>query len=395
MVLTYRAKILIILLVTLIFRATSNMLQTSIPLYAKYVLHASAFTVSLIAMLVNIAAFFSLLFFGFRSVAIGKAIFLSLIMVCVFPLLYLVTYDEFTFTFISSIVAFWIGSLLPLLLATIAVTSGPQKRERELTIFAATLSLGLVLGPIYQGTLLSMTADNLVYSMLLFVPLVAVAAVFFSLVRLDENLKIAGNFDLGFTKRASYWVGILALESFNMPFIAVVTFGGIFARSNFGASYADIEFLFTGFFLTSFLVRLLLIRLTLSRYAVMMGSFVSTMLGLAIVYGSSTLGEVGLGFLLLGYSHGASYPIATNQIANSAPKEKLVAAFTVSSLIDNIVYSLGTPIVGIIAQYLGLNAVFIWVEMPVAAIAVAYLLLSKYISVKTLARPVNIGKSLR
>ena len=179
-------------------------------------------------------------------------------------------------------------------------------------------------------------------------------------------------FQLIFTKNPMYWVGILAYESFNFPFIAILTFGGIFAVRGFGASYAVIEGLFTGFFLTSLIVRLLLVRASTVNDSVMLASFVVMAVALPLVVFSSTIWEFALSFVLFGYSHAAAYPVATRYIAKAVPNEVLVAAYTVASLIDAGVYMVATPLLGLAAQFYGLSSMFLLIEIPVFAIGITY-----------------------
>jgi predicted MFS family arabinose efflux permease len=369
------------------------MMQTSVPLFAKYVLHSSDLTVSLIATVATITTLLSLFFFGFRRVAIGRAIFLSLILSCVTLPMFLVAFNAVALALITALVTFWLGALLSLLLASLTIITSPQNRQRDLTIFSAVLSLSLVLGPIFQGAVLTLTGDNLVLSMLSFAALMASAAVLFSRIRLDENLKVGGTFEVGFVKDTRYWIGVLATESFTVPFLAILTFGGILARNNFGASYADIETLLAAFFVTSFLVRVALVKFTVSRLGVMMLSFVMSIVGLMVVAFSSSLIQLAVGFVLLAYSHGATFPVGQNYIADSVIEEKLVPAYTVSALIDACIYLVGTPLVGIAAQYLGLNSAFLLIEFPVAAIGASYLLLLREAS-RTTARSCAVSGSV-
>jgi hypothetical protein len=272
-------------------------------------------------------------------------------------------------------VNFWIGTLLPLLLTTVVLISSPEVCDRNLTIFSAVLSLSLVLSPIYQGLLLTATNGNLAISMFLFAPLTGGATILFALLmRSEKTLKTAREkFQLIFTQNPMYWIGILAYESFNFPFIAILTFGGIFARRNFGASYSMIEALFTAFFLTSLIVRLLLVRVSTLNDAVMLASFLVMAVALPLVALSSNLWEFALSLVLFGYSHAAAYPVAWRYIARAVSNQALIAAYTVASLIDASVYMIGTPLLGLAAQYYGLSGMFLIIEVPVFAIGIAYI----------------------
>jgi len=372
--LSERTKLVIILLVTLAYRATNNMLQTSVPLYAKYVLGQSDFTVSVIVALANISAILSLLYLGYSSMRVGKSIFLSLAFTCVCLPLFLVTWNVVSLALVNLFVTFWIGTLMPLLLATVVLVSGPLFRERNLTIFYAVLSLSLVLGPIYQGAVLAATNDNLISSMLCFAPLVAAAAVLFlPLLRSEGKLEVAGQkVGILFVRDPRYWMGILAFESFNLPFIAIATFGGIFAKNSYGASYGVIETLFTAFFFTSLIVRIILVRFPSRNEPIMLLSFLVMGIGLLMWAFSSSFWDLTLSLVLLGSAHGSTYPIATRHIADSVSREKTVGAFTVCLLIDDAVSLAGAPLLGLIAELFGLSSLFLTLEVPVLGIGLGY-----------------------
>lgn len=373
-------KLLIALVVTLVYRASSNMLQTSVPLYAKYVLGQSDFTVSVIVALAELASIISLLYLAYSEIGVGRSILVSLALTSLTIPLFLVTESVVTLTLVNMFVNFWISTLMPLLLTSVVLISSPELYDRNLTIFSAALSLSLVLSPIYQGVLLTATNDNLVLSMFLFAPLMGAATVlFFLLMRSEASLKTAREkFRLTFAKSPMYWIGILAYESFNFPFIAILTFGGIFARRNFGTSYTTIEALFTMFFLTSLIVRLLLVRASTLNEPVLLASFVMMAVALPLIAFSTTLWEFALSFILFGYSHAASYPVATRYIARAVSHEVLIAAYTVTSLIDTFVYMVAAPLLGLAALYNGLSGMFIMIEIPVFAIGISYVAILKF-----------------
>jgi DHA1 family multidrug resistance protein-like MFS transporter len=374
-----RTKLVIVLLITLSYRATSNMLQTSVPLYAKYVLHESDFIVSMIVAIAQVAVIASLLYLGYSHIGVGKSIFASLLFTSLCIPLFIITQNVLSLTVVTLFANFWIGTLMPLLLTTVVLISSPGSIDRNLAIFSATLSFSLVLSPIYQGALLAATNNDLVSSMLFFAPLMAAAtALFILLMRSGTSLKaVRGKFELVFVRSSLYWMGILAYESFNFPFIAILTFGGIFAKRNFGASYSTIEAIFTAFFLTSLLVRLLLVRLSTIDEPVMLLSFAAMAVALPLTAFSSNLSEFALSFVLLGYSHAAGYPVAARYIAKAVTNEGLMAAYTVASLIDASVIIFATPIIGIVAQLLGLSDMFLMIEVPVFAIGITYALIMR------------------
>ncbi len=377
-----RGKFVVVLVTIFVYRATSNMLQTSIPLYTKYVLFASDLVVSLVVGLASIAALLSLFFFGLRKVNVGRGILVSLAMTCISLPLLLVAFNTISLTLIYSAINFWSGSLLTLLLTAAVLVSDDENRQRNITIFSAALSLSLVLGPVYQAFVLVLARDNLAYSMTLFTPVLAMATLLFFFIGAENKLSLTSKLELRFIRNKPYWIGILAFESFTIPFIALLTFGGIFEKNNFGASYAQIELIFTAFFSTSLIVRLMMVRLSVSRHILLMGSFASTVIGLVLVSASSNLIETTLGFVLLGYSHGVYVPVGANLVVKNVPKEGLVGANTVSALIDSAIFLVATPLLGVVAQNFGLRVLFVASSVPVIAIGIGYSILSRQVSRK-------------
>jgi hypothetical protein len=64
-------------------------------------------------------------------------------------------------------------------------------------------------------------------------------------------------------------------------------------------------------------------------------------------------------------------------------EDRVTAGLDLSNMLNHnntAIYVVGTAIIGIIAQYLSLATVFVWIEVPVAMIAVGYLVLSKHAS---------------
>jgi DHA1 family multidrug resistance protein-like MFS transporter len=372
-----RSLLIIILVVTLVYRATNNMLQTSVPLFAKYALGLNDFSVSVVVAISNVAALLGLVYFGFTRVRLRRTILFALVVVsCSIPLL-LVIHDAASLTLLYSFIMFSTSAVLALLTTAVVVIALPGGSEKNILLYMATLSLGLVVGPILQGFLLAVSNQNLTYSMVLFVPPMLAGTALFYLVRLNDTEEVGEKFRIRVVRNSKYWVGVLANESYSFPYTAIIVFGGIFARSEVGASYAEVEILLTVLFVTSLGARLFLLRMRRWKYPLMISSLIFSGLGLLVIYFSSSMAVALMGFVLLGYSHGISYPVATSYIATAVAGEDLAAANMMSQLIDGTVLLGATPIIGAVAEAFSLRTSFLFSLLPTLAIGSAFILLSK------------------
>ncbi len=368
---------MILLVLTMAYRATSIMLQTTIPLFAKYVLHSSDFLVSLIVAMSSIFPILSLGYITVKGISVSNGLLLSLVGISAALPVYLFISNPLMLAVVSSFVYFWTAPASVLLLASVILTSPGEKRERNVILFTAALSASLVLSPAFQGFVLSLSSDNLALSMALFAPILVVSLVFFSLIRHDAELTIRSRFDLGFLRNRNYVLGVLSNEIFSVPFALLLTFGGIFSKNELGASYVTIETLFALFFVTSFIVRIFLSRIRASKYYLVITVSATTIVGLALIYDSSSLGELALSFALLGYAHGLYFPTSSNYIADAASRQKFTTANSVSTVIDQIVTSASLPIMGAIVGTFGLRSVFLYVEAPVLVLSLVFLKLGR------------------
>ena len=369
------------------YRSTSNMLQTTIPLYLKYELSTSDFVISLIVTILGISAMLSLIYTTLRQSDVRKRLLVSLGIVAIGLPGFLVAKDLVFFVILTSILYFGTGSILVLLVTAVVLVGSPKAQERNIILFTVVLSLSLVLSPIFQAGILTLLSGNLAYSMVSFAPLVGVSILLISSVEVQQHDQSSNDnvhqsktksrlIDFEFFKNRKFILGVLTNQIYTMPFIAITTYGGIFARERFAISYSSVEFLFSFFFVTSFLSRLLLLRLRSYRYTAVVSIIIFTITGLALVYLSSSLVYLSVGFVLLGYAHGVSYPVAQNYIAESSSRDRLAAANSASSLIGQIFNLASLPIIGALVQYSGAGLMYLIIILPVFILSLAYLILS-------------------
>gem|GEM_PF-835800 len=368
-----RSKLLLLLVTALAYRATTNMLQTSLPLYIKYHTDASNLDVSLVMAAAAASSFAAIAYFGLKHTAIKKAVVVGLIALTIGTSFYIVSQGILEATAVS--VFTYIGAgVQPLLLTSVVLTSNPARRERNISVFAAMLSLSLILGPLYQSIMLRASNDNLSVSMVSFAPLAALALILFSSVKFEDSAIIGEKLDLSFLKNRVYVLGILADVIYSIPFSAVITFGGILAKQSFDANYTIIELLFSAYFGASLVTRLVSLKIRSKFYSVVMALIV-TLLGLTVMGLSTNFSELALSFVLLGVPHGVAYSAGASYIASAVPRKSLAAANLVSSFLFGAVSFGILPVLGVLAQFTGLRESFLFIEAPVALIGVAFVTL--------------------
>jgi len=349
------------------------MLQTSLPLYIKYHTDASNLDVSLVMAAAAASSFAAIAYFGLKHTAIKKAVVVGLIALTIGTSFYIVSQGILEATAVS--VFTYIGAgVQPLLLTSVVLTSNPARRERNISVFAAMLSLSLILGPLYQSIMLRASNDNLSVSMVSFAPLAALALILFSSVKFEDSAIIGEKLDLSFLKNRVYVLGILADVIYSIPFSAVITFGGILAKQSFDANYTIIELLFSAYFGASLVTRLVSLKIRSKFYSVVMALIV-TLLGLTVMGLSTNFSELALSFVLLGVPHGVAYSAGASYIASAVPRKSLAAANLVSSFLFGAVSFGILPVLGVLAQFTGLRESFLFIEAPVALIGVAFVTL--------------------
>ena len=340
-------KIVALLLITVIFRATSNMVQTSVPLFASYVLHGSNFLVSIIAAVSTVSGFLAYSYAGFKVRNLKRAASFGLIFLLGSLCLLIFLSNFVTLALVASTLSIAIGGLSVTLLTLSALGSDASHRERNVKLFTAALSLGLLFGPLWQALMLFLTGSNLVYSMILFAPLVLVAFLFLPWIKESTNSRQTRiGLDLGFVRNPLFISGVLADLSFTVPLTIILTFGGIYAKDNFGASFLGIQLLFSVFFFTSFLARMVYVRVSPGKSGALISSIIVTIAGLLIMYFASNFSEILLAGIILGYAHGIYFPVSINYIADGVPSQRLASALSVMSIAGDSTSAVALPLVG-------------------------------------------------
>jgi len=352
------------IIVTLTFsvRASNNVLQTTVPLLAKFDLTYTQLEVGLLMATMSASALVAALVNSRVSVAARRRLFI------LFSALYALSLFTFTFSNRMSVLAYVslagvsYGFIFPNIMTAAQLFPDQRLRERVIAAYTLALAISLIAGPALESLVLAHFPLRL--SFLFFTPLGIIVAAMSPLVRFPRE---PGKRREDRGKGPSVWsrvgfrVGIYAFLVYSAPTAVLLTFGGIFAREAFYAPYWLITLIFAAFFTASFLTRVLLLARSIGRlipYVITMMSI--SLAGLALVAISRSLLLYVVAFSVLGVPHGLGMPLAMISISRSFPEEERNRAnsyFTSTMMAMQI----AMPLVGGLAlRYTGFRALILY-----------------------------------
>jgi len=352
------------IIVTLTFsvRASNNVLQTTVPLLAKFDLTYTQLEVGLLMATMSASALVAALVNSRVSVAARRRLFIM------FSALYALSLFTFTFSNRMSVLAYVslagvsYGFIFPNIMTAAQLFPDQRLRERVIAAYTLALAISLIAGPALESLVLAHFPLRL--SFLFFAPLGIIVAAMSPLVRFPRE---PGKRREDRGKGPSVWsrvgfrVGIYTFLVYSAPTAVLLTFGGIFAREAFHAPYWLVTLIFAAFFTASFLTRVLLLARPIGRlipYVITLMSI--SLVGLALVAISRSLLLYVVAFSVLGVPHGLGMPLAMISISRSFPEEERNRAnsyFTSTMMAMQI----AMPLVGGLAlRYTGFRALMLY-----------------------------------
>ncbi|MGC8609042.1 MAG: MFS transporter [Thermoplasmata archaeon] len=378
----------IIISMTFGIRASNNMYMTTVPLLAKYYFDYSEFFVGAISAA---GATGTLVMSALINSRLGpklrRKVFIasSFIYMVIFPVFYIS--NRFLIWPVVIIAGFVLGAIMPNIITSASLFNDRKTRERILSMYTLTLSISLVAGPAIESEILRvypLTESFLFFSIL---PISSFAMSFF--IKFPEESqkekKVGGNI----ARNSGFVAAILNIMTYNIPFALILTFGGIYAKDAFNASYSLITLMFSLFFMTSFASRVMLTIKTPEKLWLLMGlSVLITSSGLIVLAFSNNIYIFAASFMMLGFPHGFTYPLSVISISRSfQPSERSAANsyfFSVMMLIGAVM-----PFVsGIMVDAIGMKTSFLSV-IPVILVLLI-LLRREIISMRTSMRSVSV-----
>jgi len=172
--------------------------------------------------------------------------------------------------------------------------------------------------------------------------------------------------DASLSKHA-FRIALLALLTYQAPFVALLTFGGLLGHHDDHASATSVELAFGVFFTFSLGVRILVTIRSPIRHTgrVLTGSVIATIVGVAVIGAAHGLVAFYVGMAILGAPHGVTLPVASSILAENTSTWSLGRA-NGRLMAGTNVLTVAVPFAcGWLVQEVGYRPMFLFLEVPV------------------------------
>lgn len=365
-----------LLVVTGLFRASQNAVQTTFAPFGNDVLRLSPSVIGLGVTLAGVVASVGNLFLvsrlrakHLRRVALTGLAALSFS-------IFVIVFGSSVSTYLASAIIMGVstGLVMPVL-ATLASQVPGVTRDRALVGYSVALSASLAIGPLFESLLLSATNNSLQTALLGFAPLPILAGVLMLFVSSANGAPVddanqAASFPARVRKNAHLRLAILGLLLYQVPFVAVTTFGVLIAHFSYGASAATAQLSFTVFFVFSFSTRSILLWKPFGIHSGLLLRIAAlvTLVGVLVLGAGHDLILLMIAMALLGIPHGLVYPLSISLVAHGTTSADLPKANAILSTATNAVSVTGPFLLGVITTHLGYRTMLFLVFIPVAVL---------------------------
>ncbi len=359
--------IYIILLMTLTFsvRANNNLILTTIPLISKYYLNFNSIEIGLLAAVaVGSTGLMSALINSRLCPRKRRKLFISSIIIySIFePLFYFS--NRYSIWILVLLSGFFFGSVMPNIISSAGTIKDKKTRERTLTLYTLSLSASLVIGPLIESYIL--LYFNLYQLFLFFIPFGILAVALSFKIRFPEENKNKTKKKINVFSNNGFKLSVFNNISYDIPFALILTFGGIFARTEFNAPYSFVELLLAGFFGLSFLSRFFLsYRPTKKLYKTTTVAISITIVGLIMIYFSSSLIIYFIIICFLGIPHGLTFPTSLTALSRSFKEDEISVANTYFYALMMFLAVVVPSVSGLMVYSIGLRYTFLLFAVPV------------------------------
>lgn len=370
----YLQMLLVIVSMTFAIRASNNMISTTIPLLVKYDFHFTQTEVGIISAVLSLGTFITSGLVNSRLKTSARRKFFitsSVLYALVLPLFYFST--PITIWVISALAGLSLGAIMPNIITYAGLLEDRKARERLLSIYTLALSISLVAGPALESVILTKFTLRDVF--VFFEPMAIAAAILSLFIKFPQEER--KNVKLNVLSNPGFKTAVINILTYNIPFSAILAFGGIYAVTYLHVTYSTVTALFSLFFTTSLLARIYLsVRPPQSVAHHAYAAISMTVIGLIMILTSINLFEFALALLILGFPHGLTYPLSVISISRTFKPEERNAAnssfFAVMMVIGIIVPS----VAGYIADLVGIKYMF---GLLIPVILVLSALLRRYV----------------
>lgn len=364
------ALISIYLLATGLFRASQNAAQTTMPLIGHNLIGIGVTKVGLLATIGGGASVLTNLVMASLKRS-RRSIFVAGL--GAFPIGVLAVALSRTFLeLVAAIVLFAItGAIVMPALASSSASLGSVSSKRGAVAYTVALSLSLAIGPLIEAGALRLSHDSIRIALTTFVPLAVVA----SILGISKLGKINSTQRETKTRERSAYVlfrergfrdAVFSLALYQFPFVAIINFAAIMAKSRFGSSAAFSQEALTAFFIISFLSRaFLLIHPTKeSDIDWLRASAVATVLGVLLIGLAGTPVMFLVAMVLLGIPHGLTFPLALNLLNETVEHEQLAKGNAILSATTGLISLVGPFVIGLLSARFGISKMFLLMAVP-------------------------------
>lgn len=373
---------MLLLVVTMLFRSSQNMAQTTFSILARERLHMSPALIGLVMAAASLFGVGATAWFAPRVPTPARRLVVasSLGLVSVAIGLFAVAPDASVMALAAVLLGIGGGVAMPTLM-TIAGSRGGRNRDRDLALYSLALSASLAGGPLLEAFVLGESGQSLelAYVVFMALPLAALALLLWRGISPPEGMRsllparIGRSASGGYRELVANWNWRLAVTGtllYQVPFVAVVAFGGAMARTVDHASPAAAELAFAAFFSTSFGA-----RAWVARYAPIerkIGAFfvaaALSVLGLVMLATGSNVAVLVSAMAVLGVPHGLIFPVALALVAEGAGSTQGLAHGNAGLLAVVNLSSVGMPaLLGELVQLVGYRYMVLAVLLPVVA----------------------------
>lgn len=245
-------SLMALLLVTGLFRSTQIAVQTTFAPFGHDILKLSPSIIGLGITLVESFVALANFWLVYRLHSGRLCVILVGLALLSFTIFMIVLGSSVPSYLISTVVFGVSGGLVMPVLATLAGKVPSIARDRALTSYTVAPSASLVIGPFIESQLLNITGGSLDTALLSFAPFLLIAGLLLLFVvpsaESSGHLKSDASSPALISKNAHLRLAIAALILYQVPFVAVTTFGALIAHISYDASACLAQLSFIVFF---------------------------------------------------------------------------------------------------------------------------------------------------
>ncbi|MDA8182836.1 MAG: MFS transporter [Acidimicrobiales bacterium] len=369
----------LLLVVTMLFRSSQNMAQTTLSILGHDRLDMSPSLIGLVMAAASLCGVAATAWFAPRVPAAARRIVVTASMALVAASLgaFAAAPNVIVVACAAAVLGVGGGVAMPTMM-TMAGSGDEARRDRDLALYTLALSASLAVGPLLEALVLGESGQSLPVAYLAFMAMPLVAIVLLVWRGVGGGRRLIGRSPKG-TASAGYrallanrqWrLAVTGTLLYQVPFVAIVAFGGAMARSVDHASPAGTELAFAAFFATSFAARAWVVRYAPIERKV--GAFfvaaALTVVGLVLLATGTGVVLFAVSLAVLGIPHGLIFPVALALVAEGAGTSEGLARGNAGLLAMVNLSSVGIPaLLGGLVQLFGYRYMVLAVLLPVAA----------------------------